>query len=170
MTSTAAVANAMNIKEDDLSGQQVIELLEEHLQNMYQWSPSESVHALNLEKLRAPGITFWTAWQDQTLMACGALKELTATHGEIKSMRTPSARRGHGAGRAMLEHIIGIAKGRRYHLLSLETGTQPGFEAARKLYERYGFEYCGPFGSYEQDPNSTFMQLYLTATNANRPT
>jgi putative acetyltransferase len=151
----------MNIKEDDITANEVIGLLEEHLQNMFAWSPPESVHALDLDKLRAPEITFWTVWEGEQLMACGALKELSPIHGEVKSMRTPAARRGQGAGRLMLEHIVKVAKERGYQLLSLETGTQTGFEPARKLYERNGFEYCGPFNGYREDPHSAFMQLRL---------
>ena len=152
----------MRIKEDDLSGTEIVGLLEEHIRNMYEWSPPESVHALDLTKLRVPEITFWTVWQDELLMGCGALKEISKYQGEIKSMRTPSARRGQGAGRKMLEHIIKVARERNYHVLRLETGSQPAFEPARKLYESYGFEYCGPFGAYKEDPNSSFMQLRLT--------
>ena len=151
----------MHIKEDDLTGSAVIELLEEHVRNMYEWSPPESVHALDLAKLQVPEITFWTVWEGELLMGCGALKELTPTHGEVKSMRTPSARRGHGAGRKLLAHIIKIALMRNYQLLSLETGSQPSFEPARKLYESHGFKYCGPFANYKEDPNNTFMQLRL---------
>ena len=153
----------MNIKEDDLSGPEIVELLEEHIRNMYEWSPPESVHALDLAKLRVPEITFWTVWQDGALMGCGALKELSRTHGEVKSMRTPSARRGRGAARKMLEHIVMVARQRNYRLLSLETGSQPGFEPARRLYESHGFEYCGPFATYKEDPNSVFMQLRLSS-------
>lgn len=154
--------SAMHIRQDDLSGPAIIELLEEHLSNMYQWSPPESVHALDLAALKAPEVSFWTIWKDDALMGCGALKEIDPFRGEVKSMRTPSARRGHGAGRMMLEHILKVARQRGYRLLSLETGSQPGFEPARKLYERFGFEYCGPFGSYKADPNSVFMQLRLS--------
>ncbi|HRQ58210.1 MAG TPA: GNAT family N-acetyltransferase [Azoarcus taiwanensis] len=152
---------AMHIQVDDLSGPEVIELLEEHLRNMYEWSPPESVHALDLAGLKVPEVTFWTIWESGALMGCGALKEIDPLHGEVKSMRTPSARRGKGAGRMMLEHILKVARQRGYRLLSLETGSQPGFEPARKLYERFGFEYCGPFGGYTADPNSAFMQLHL---------
>lgn len=152
----------MKIKKDDLSGAEIVELLEEHIRNMYEWSPPESVHVLDLAKLKAPEITFWTIWQDELLMGCGALKEIGQHQGEVKSMRTPSARRGQGAGRKMLEHIINEAKRRNYQLLSLETGSQSAFEPARKLYESHGFEYCGPFGDYKEDPNSSFMQLRLT--------
>jgi putative acetyltransferase len=152
----------MKIKEDDLSGPEIIELLEEHIRNMHEWSPPESVHALDLAKLKVPEITFWTIWEDDLLMGCGALKELSKSQGEVKSMRTPSARRGQGAGRKMLEHIIKTARQRNYQVLSLETGSQPVFEPARKLYESHGFEYCGPFGTYKADPNSSFMQLRIT--------
>lgn len=151
----------MKIKKDDLCGAEIAELLEEHIRNMHEWSPPESVYALDLAKLRVPEITFWTVWQDGLLMGCGALKEISKHHGEVKSMRTPSARRGQGAGRKMLQHIIDVAKSRNYHLLSLETGSQSAFEPARKLYESHGFAYCGPFGDYKEDPYSSFMQLRL---------
>jgi putative acetyltransferase len=151
----------MKIIVDDLQHTAVHALLNEHLENMHQLSPAESVHALSLEKLRVPEITFWTAWEHDLLLGCGALKELDLTHGEIKSMRTPQANRRQGVGRAMLRHIIEVAKERGYERLSLETGAQEGFEPARKLYESFGFEYCGRFGDYSEDPNSVFMTLPL---------
>ena len=128
---------------------------------MYELSPRESVHALDTEKLRGPGITFWTVWEGDLLLGCGALKELGRKHGEIKSMRTPIAHRRKGAGRAILAHIIEVAKGRGYERLSLETGTGEAFKPAHKLYESFGFTYCGPFGDYKEDPNSVFMSLRL---------
>jgi putative acetyltransferase len=151
----------MKIIVDDLQHTAVHALLNEHLENMHQLSPAESVHALSLEKLRVPEITFWTAWEHDLLLGCGALKELDLKHGEIKSMRTPQANRRQGVGRAMLRHIIEVAKERGYERLSLETGAQEGFEPARKLYESFGFEYCGRFGDYPEDPNSVFMSLPL---------
>ena len=117
----------MKLEIDDLSRPQVHDLLNEHLQNMHQLSPAESVHALDLESLRKPGITFWTAWEDATLVGCGALKELDRQHGEVKSMRTPNAHRRKGAGRAILAHIVQIAKSRSYERLSLETGSMDAF-------------------------------------------
>jgi putative acetyltransferase len=151
----------MKIIVDDLQHPAVHALLNEHLENMHQLSPAESVHALSLEKLRGPEITFWTAWENDLLVGCGALKELDLKHGEIKSMRTPQALRRQGVGRAMLRHIIEVAKERGYERLSLETGAPEGFKPARNLYESFGFEYCGRFGDYPEDPNSIFMTLRL---------
>ena len=151
----------MKIEIDDLSRAEVHALLQEHLDNMHRLSPAESVHALDLDKLRKPDITFWTAWEGSLLLGCGALKQLSRTHGEIKSMRTPAARRRQGAGRAILTHILDVAKHRSYALLSLETGTAAEFRPAHTLYESVGFERCGPFGEYSDDPNSIFMSLRL---------
>jgi len=151
----------MKIEVDDLSRPEVHALLNEHLQNMHALSPPESVHALDLDKLRQPDITFWTAWEGPLLAGCGALLELDRTHGEVKSMRTPSARRRHGAGRAILSHIIDAARSRSYQRLSLETGSMDAFRPAQKLYESFGFNRCGPFGDYVDDPNSIFMTLRL---------
>ena len=151
----------MKIEIDDLSRPEIQALLNEHLQGMYELSPPESVHALDLEKLRAPGITFWTVWEGSLLLGCGALKELDPTHGEVKSMRTPNARRRQGAGRAILAHMVGVARSRGYERLSLETGSMDAFTPAHRLYESFGFSFCGPFGEYVEDPNSVFMTLRL---------
>ena len=151
----------MRIERDDLSRPEVHALLREHLDNMHELSPPESVHALDLAKLRQPDITFWTVWDGAELLGCGALKALSATHGEVKSMRTPVRLRRRGAGRAVLEHIIGEARLRGYRRLSLETGTAGAFKPAQLLYESFGFGYCGPFGDYREDPNSVFMSLAL---------
>ncbi|MES2100695.1 MAG: GNAT family N-acetyltransferase [Pseudomonadota bacterium] len=151
----------MKIELDDLCRPAIHALLEEHLRSMHALGPPESVHALDLEKLRAPGITFWSAWADGELLGCGALSELSPTHGEIKSMRTPEARRRTGAGRALLLHIIEVARARGYERLSLETGSVAAFEPAHRLYESAGFTRTGPFGAYVEDPNSVFMTLAL---------
>ena len=151
----------MHIEIDDLSRPAIHALLEEHLRNMREISPPESVHALDLDKLRSADITFWTAWDGSQLIGCGALKQLDRLHGEIKSMRTPEALRRQGAGRAILAHIIGQAKARGYERLSLETGSFDAFKPARRLYESVGFTYCGPFGTYGEDPSSMFMSLRL---------
>ena len=151
----------MKIELDDLSRPAVHALLNEHLQSMYELSPPESVHALDLEKLRRPEITFWTAWDGPLLLGCGALKELDRKHGEVKSMRTPDAQRRRGAGRTILAHIIAVARSRSYERLSLETGSMQSFRPAQQLYESFGFVTCGPFGDYVEDPHSAFMTLSL---------
>jgi len=151
----------MKIEIDDLARPAIHALLQEHLESMHALSPPESVHALDLAKLRGPEITFWTAWDGPLLLGCGALKELDRQHGEVKSMRTPNALRRRGAGRAILAHIIGVARSRAYLSLSLETGAAPAFEPAQRLYASFGFRYCGPFGDYVEDPNSVFMTLGL---------
>ena len=151
----------MLIEIDDLSRPQVLALLNEHLTNMFELSPPENVFALNVTKLQAPDITFWTVWEGETLLGCGALKELSATHGEVKSMRTSKAQRRRGAGRAVLAHIIEVARRRGYETLSLETGSNPAFLPAQSLYQAFGFACCGPFGSYQADPHSVFMSLPL---------
>ena len=136
---------------------------------MRELSPPESVHALDLEKLRQPEITFWSPWEGPLLLGCGALKKLEAHHGqpqgerygEIKSMRTPAALRRQGAGRAILAHIVDVARSRSYASLSLETGSMQAFKPAHTLYQSFGFSFCGPFGDYAEDPNSVFMTLRL---------
>lgn len=151
----------MIIRLDDLSSPEVHALLDEHLRSMASLSPPESVHALPLEALRRPDVTFWTAWAGDALLGCGALKELAPRHGEVKSMRTASAHRRTGVARALLDHIVAESRRRSYERLSLETGSMRAFEPARRLYERAKFTYCGPFGDYVEDPNSVFMTLRL---------
>ena len=151
----------MRIEVDDLSRPQVLALLEEHLRNMYEITPPEFVFAFDANKLKAADVTFWTAWDGDSLLGCAALKELSATEGEIKSMRTPATRRRTGAGRALLNHIIDVARARGYRVLYLETGRQPAFAPAQALYASAGFTRCGPFGQYRENGNSVFMCLSL---------
>ncbi len=151
----------MEIKIDDLTGPEVGQLIMEHLQGMKLNSPPESIHALNLEQLRQPNITFWSAWNGKDLLGCGALKELDSKHGEIKSMRTSSAHLRTGVAKRLLQHIIDVAKERGYSRLSLETGSMDAFAPARKLYTSFGFDYCEPFSDYIEDPNSVFMTKEL---------
>ncbi|MFJ4649910.1 GNAT family N-acetyltransferase [Nocardia sp. NPDC088792] len=151
----------MRIVLDDLTGADVIALLETHLAEMYDNSPEESVHALDLDRLRKPEITFWSVWDGDELAGCGALKELDPQHGEIKSMRTAAARQGRGVAALLLAHIIETARARGYERLHLETGAQEFFLPAVRLYERHGFTHCGPFADYTADPNSVFMTLPL---------
>jgi putative acetyltransferase len=153
--------SAMRIERDDLSRPEIHALLQEHLDNMHELSPPESIHALDLTGLRGPDITFWSVWDGTVLVGCGALKELTDTHGEVKSMRTPKAIRRRGAGRAVLKHIIAEARSRGYRRLSLETGSHEAFKPAQRLYADFGFALCGPFAEYKEDPHSVFMTLEL---------
>lgn len=147
----------MQIRVDDLTGPQIIDLLREHLRCMERVSPPESRHALNLDGLRKPEITFWTIWNNAELAGCGALKQLDSHHGEIKSMRTAAAYLRQGVASRMLEHILAETKQRSYGRLSLETGSMDYFAPARQLYSRFGFTYCAPFADYREDPNSVFM-------------
>jgi putative acetyltransferase len=147
----------MNIQRDDLTGPEIHQLLQQHLQGMALHSPPESIHALDIGALRQPGITFWTAWDNGELLGCGALKELDTQHAEIKSMRTAPAHLRKGVAGALLAHIIEEAKQRGYQRLSLETGSADAFEPARRLYAGFGFEFCEPFADYVPDPYSVFM-------------
>jgi len=151
----------VNIIIDDLKGSEIGALLNEHLANMHLHSPPESTHALPIEKLRSPDVTFWSVWENVELLGCGALQELDPQHGEIKSMRTVSRHLRKGVARAVLDHIIKEAKRRGYQRLSLETGSMAAFEPARQLYAAAGFVYCEPFADYWEDPNSVFMTMKL---------
>ena len=151
----------MKITEGGLDDPDVIALLGEHLQGMADHSPPESIHALDVDGLRAPDISFWTMRDGDVVVGCIALKQLDDRHGEIKSMRTASAHLRKGVGAALLEHLLAEGRRRGYERLSLETGSGPGFEAALALYRKFGFEYCGPFGNYREDPFSRFMTLVM---------
>ena len=152
----------MKIELDDLSRPNIRSLLDEHFRNMHDVSPRDSVHAFDIDRLRGPDITFWSAWDDSELLGCGALRELDRSHAEIKSMRTSSTHRRAGIGRAILAHIVEVARTRGYERLSLETGSMDAFIPARSLYESYGFRHCAPFGDYVYDPNSIFMTMRLS--------
>ena len=158
---TIAPPAPFRIQLDDLSGAAVQALLAEHLRGMHALSPPESVHALDLSGLRRPEVSFWTAWHGEQLAGCGALKEIDPGHAEIKSMRTAAAHLRKGVAQQLLQHILDEATRRGYQRLSLETGPVPGFAAAQALYRRFGFEDCGPFGSYRDDPFSVFMTRRL---------
>ncbi|MCK0115446.1 putative acetyltransferase [Isoptericola sp. CG 20/1183] len=156
----------MKITQETPAAPDVRALLDEHLADMFATSPPESVHALDHAALLAPSVTFLTARDaDGTLLGCGALSELPSPgpgatgHGELKSMRTARAARGRGVATAVLDRLLGLAAERGYTRVSLETGPQDYFAAARRLYARHGFVGCGPFGSYVEDPHSVFMTL-----------
>lgn len=147
----------LRIAVDDLAGPEVAALLTEHLREMRANSPIESVHALDLDALRKPDVTFWTVRDADGLAGCGALKELDPTHGEIKSMRTATGRRGRGIASHLLNHVVAEARARGYHRLSLETGASDYFAPASRLYARHGFVRCGPFAGYTDDPHSVYL-------------
>ena len=129
---------------------------------MHATSPPESVHALDIAELQSDAVTFWTAWDDDELLGCGALKELDPGHGEIKSMRTVEAHLRKGVAAAILRHIVAVARERGYARLSLETGSGGPFDAALRFYEQHGFDYCEPFADYTLDPFSRFMTRSLS--------
>ncbi|NVD08351.1 GNAT family N-acetyltransferase [Vibrio sp. JPW-9-11-11] len=151
----------MEIKIDDLSGGEVIELLEEHLADMYATSPPESVHALDVDALKSPDITFFSGWVNGEIQGCLAIKQLTPRHVELKSMRTSNSSRKSGVATKLLTHALNTAIDKGYRKVSLETGTQQFFQPARNLYEKFGFTYCEPFANYELDPHSHFMTREL---------
>jgi len=151
----------VHIKVDDLSGAEIQALLQEHLRGVALHSPPESVHALDLEALRQPAITFWTAWEDGQLLGCGALKELDPQHAEIKSMKTSPSHLRTGVAKRLLGHMLEEARRRSYKRLSLETGSAEAFAPARRLYAGFGFSHCEPFADYVEDPYSVFMTRQL---------
>ena len=152
----------VTVSTDDPTRPDVLDLLGEHLVDMYATSPPESVHALDPSALAAAGITFWTArGPDGSLLGCAALKQLGPTDGELKSMRTTAAARGRGVGATVLAHVLSAASERGLHTVHLETGTQDYFAPARRLYERAGFVACPPFADYVPDPHSAFFRLTL---------
>ena len=158
-----ALDDSMNfeIRRDNLSGADVQALVQDHITEMLSDAPIDSVHALPLDSLRKPEVTFWSAWHQGELSGCGALLELDGAHGEIKSMRTKAKFLRMGVGQAMLNRIISEANMRGYARLSLETGSAEAFKPALNLYEQNGFEVCGPFGDYKHDPHSVFMTKIL---------
>lgn len=156
-----AEAIAYRVVEDDLTGPEIAALLTLHLSEMHAWSPPESVHAMPIERLRASDVTFFAAWDEDRLAACGAIKQLDPGHGELKSMRADPAYRGRGAGRAVLDALIAEARRRGYARLSLETGSTADFAPAHRLYLANGFVDFGPFADYREDPFSRFMTRTL---------
>lgn len=149
------------IKTGGLDSPAVVDLLAEHLRALAVVTPPESRHALNLDELRKPGITFWAMWRGGEAVGCGALKELSAEHGEIKSMRTAGAYLRMGIATKLLEEIIAEGRRRGYRRLSLETGAMECFTPAHHLYRKFGFRNCPPFAGYREDPNSIFMTKEL---------
>lgn len=151
----------MYIQQDELKDGQIEQLIQAHLEEMKKHSPPESIHALPLDDLKKHDVTVWSARDGEVLLGCGAIKELSSEHGELKSMRTAAAHMRKGVAKYLLTHLLQEAKRRGYKRVSLETGAIAFFEPARKLYESFGFQYCPPFGSYQEDPNSLFMTKEL---------
>jgi putative acetyltransferase len=152
----------LTIDVDDLAGREIQEFLAAHLEDMRALCPPESIHALDLDGLRRPEVTFWAARDGAgALVGCGAIKRLDAAHAEIKSMRTAPEARGTGVASALLGHMMVEARGEGLARLSLETGPRPEFGAAHALYLRAGFTYTGPFADYTDDPNSVYMTRAL---------
>lgn len=148
---------SLTIVQDDLTDRRVLDLLQLHLDEMHQWSPPESVHAMPAERLRQPDVTFFSAWDGERVVGCGAIKHLDDGHGELKSMRAAPDYRGRGVGKAILLRLIEEARARGYARVSLETGRPEPFHAAHGLYRAQGFVECPPFGSYAHDPFSMCM-------------
>lgn len=151
----------MKIIEDDLRGPEIAAFLQEHIDEMLSITPVESKHALDLDALRAPGITFWTVWDGDELVGCGAIKRLDGEHAELKSMRTARSRKRSGVASALLEHILAEATRMGYSRISLETGSADFFLPARSLYRKFGFVDCEPFADYHLDPHSAFLTRTL---------
>jgi len=151
----------MKIRLDKLDSPEIIALLDEHHEEMRRHSPPGSIHALDLEGLKSPAIAFWSLWNKNELLGCVALKEISTDLAEIKSMRVTYKHQGKGIANYLMRHLLDIAIARGYKRLSLETGSMDGFDRARKLYEKFGFDYCGPFAGYVDDPNSLFMTKRL---------
>jgi putative acetyltransferase len=152
---------AITIQSANLEDPDFLALIDTHASLMLELSPPDSCHFLPIDGLKSDDVTVWDMRDDGALIGSGALKQLSPTHGEIKSMHTRAIRRGAGLGKKMLEHILQIASERGYTRLSLETGATDGFLPARRLYEAYGFTACGPFGTYTEDPHSYFMTTAL---------
>jgi putative acetyltransferase len=151
----------MKIVIDDLSGPQIAAFLHAHVAEMKKVTPPQSVHALDLEGLRLPAVTFWSVLDGDTIAGCGAIKELDSISAEVKSMRVAPASKRQGIASGLLTHMAEEARRRGYRRLSLETGSLPYFAPARALCARHGFTECGPFASYSEDPNSVYMTMAL---------
>lgn len=153
--------SGLNTRIDDLSDPRVIDFLEDHLRHMVAVTPPGCVHALDVDALRKPEITFWTVWEKQSVICCGALKKIDAAHAELKSMRTATTHARKGIASGLLRHILAEARKRGFERVSLETGSYEAFFAARRLYEKYGFKYCEPFSDYPKNATSVFMTIQL---------
>ncbi|WP_425229314.1 GNAT family N-acetyltransferase [Sphingomonas sp.] len=151
----------MEIREDDPGSSALAELLAQHVAFGRAHTPPENTHVLVPDRLRDPAITFWTAWEGETLLGMVALKQIAPDHAEVKSMRTADAALRRGVGRALLDHLLAVACARGYRRVRLETGTAPPFDPATRLYEQAGFVDGPAFGGYPASPHNRFMYLDL---------
>ncbi|UZK65754.1 GNAT family N-acetyltransferase [Sphingomonas sp. M1-B02] len=151
----------IDIREGGLDDPKVVALLQHHFESMLANTPQGSCHFLDLSGLRGPDVTFWSAWDGEDLLGCGALKQLDPQQGEIKSMRTAAEHLRRGTGAALVSHILAAARARGYRRISLETGSHPSFEPAIALYRQFGFTDCPPFAGYKEDPHSRFLSRVL---------
>jgi putative acetyltransferase len=154
------------IAVDDPRSADIRELLGFHLTFAHRHTPPQDVHALDIDGLVDPAVTFYSYRVGGQLLGVGALKQLDLRHAELKSMHTTAEARGRGVGRAMLNHLIAVARDRGCHRVSLETGTVAAFIPARSLYASAGFEPCGPFAGYQPSPSNTFMTLSLAGPDS----
>lgn len=151
----------MNVRLGDFEDARVVDLLREHLAGMHASSPPGSVYALDLSGLKHPLVSFYTVWDGDELLGCGALKHVDPTTAELKSMRTTARHLRRGAGAFMLEHLLRLARARGYARVCLETGSGPAFEPALALYRKHGFTPCPAFGEYVASEFNQFLQLAL---------
>lgn len=150
-----------SLRLDDLSGAETTALLKLHLDEMHQWSPACKINSLPVERLKQPDVTFYSAWSDGALAACGAIKHLDDHRGELKAMRAAPEFRGRGAGEAILIHLLDVARDRGYDWVGLETGATQPFQPAHRLYQKHGFAVCPAFDDYVSDEFSLCMGLSL---------
>jgi putative acetyltransferase len=153
----ASQQDALVIAVDDPRADDVRLVLERHLSFAHEQTPVEYVHALDVESLLDPAITFYSARRDGRVLGVGAIKQLDPSHAELKSMHTIAEERGQGVARALLDHLLSVATKRGATRVSLETGTTDAFEPARRLYRSAGFVACDPFGTYTNSPRNYFM-------------
>jgi putative acetyltransferase len=156
------------IAADDPRNDDVRTLLDRHLAFAREVTPPDHVHAMDVDDLVDPAVTFFSVRRDGVLLGVGALKRLDESHAEVKSMHTSESARGEGVGRAMVGHLLAVAADRGYQRVSLETGTMDAFAPARSLYTAFGFEPCAPFGEYTDNPHSAYMTIDLAEAAGGR--
>jgi len=153
----------MKSVEGNFDNSEVDKLLRKHFIELRSVSPAGSTHVLNIDGLKDPSIKFWSLWENEQLMGCGALKFLNENHGEFKSIRVADQYRGKGYGQKIIAHLIAEAKELKIKKISIETGSGEFFKSARALFKNFGFIKCEPFSHYKTDPNSCYMTLEISS-------